>query len=140
MRQEEDIEIRFIKQTRHEWLKDLPKFIKEMVKVYGFYYADTVYPIRIHRSIEQLVLEKHQKNKHRFICYFREDINYYYLVMYCKKHIKIFCCNEYNNAGESANYAAMKRFMTKFSRAYQAGVEEHEQELLTSPMVNTRRV
>lgn len=105
--------------SRKEWLKDMPDLIYKLTDEYGFYYNKSYNRIK---DIDK-ILDKNEKIRGRINVYVleTETTQIWYLVCYTKNFIKIHKCTEYC-VGE--NWANVKRFITKFTKAYELAKNE----------------
>ena len=111
-----------IKMNRQAWLKEIPELIKTLKLKYNFYYSGQY--ARTQKRIQQLVEEKHAKNKHKIILY----TNYkdWYLVVYTKNNPTIYWCPDY----EGDNWRCIRYFEKKFRKAYETAeklIQEKEE-------------
>lgn len=119
-----EVEIKFIKQTRLEWLQNVPEEIYHLVKNYNFYFAKVGYGYsNLSRDIVELVLEKHSKNKHKIILYNSRPKNTWYLVIYTKHRIDIYYTNEI-----AESWSRVKYFINKFQKAAERAKDDRLKE------------
>lgn len=109
----------FIKQTKEEWLSNIPELIKRLKRDYNFYYSESY--VNIHKSINEVISNHPEKKKHKIVLY-KTAINIYYLVVYTKYNIKVYYCDEYIDS----SWGRQKYFIKKFSLAYQEAINELE--------------
>ena len=130
--------IEFKKQTRKEWLKEMPDVIYRLKKDYNFYYSCNR-PALIKKEITEIINKGYERNRHKIVLYQRER-RQVYLVVYAKKTVTVYYCNEYayeqdlqyvdldgkptGSTGNKNQWAAIKRFMKKFYLAYEKAVKE----------------
>lgn len=133
--------IKLIPVTRKEWLKDIPEKIRTLKKGYNFYFSCTF--VNITNRIIDVVQKNYIKNKHKIVLYYNKTVQNWYLVVYAKKCITIYLCKEYKyppqiymtehgmttSPADRNKWAAIKRFIKKFSLAYEDAVNEQEEEL-----------
>ena len=133
-----DYKINFVKKTRKEWLKEMPDVIYNLKKNYNFYYACDR-PSIIKKEITEVINKGYNKNRHKIIVY-QKDRRQVYLVVYAKKTVTVYYCNEYayeqnityvdidgepiGVTGNRNQWIAVKKFMDKFDLAYEKAVKE----------------
>lgn len=106
---------------RKDWLKNMPELIYKLANEYGFYYN------KLYNKVNDIntIIAKNDKKGIRSrinVCYECNNTNaYWYLVVYTKKRISVYKCLEYKL---NENYANIKRFIKKFSDAYEKGKED----------------
>lgn len=136
-----EYKINFVKKTRKEWLKEMPEVIYNLKKNYNFYWNGGG-PSIIKNEITDIINKNYNKNRHKIILY-QKDRRQVYLVVYAKKTVTVYYCNEYayeqnityvdidgepiGVTGNASQWAAIKRFMKKFDLAYEKAVKETEQ-------------
>ena len=108
---------------RKDWLKNLPDVIYKLSNEYGFYYNGIYNHIK---SIDDTLAKNETKGTRSRINLYVADTKenlpaMWYLVIYTKRYIKVYKCNEYKR---NENYANIKRFVKKFTNAYKKGKEE----------------
>ena len=125
MNKTNEVNITTVKIKREDWLKEMPKLIKDLKINYGFYYCTNMYA-RTQKRIQDLVKEKHLKNRHKIILYTNyED---WYLVVYSKKNPTIYWCSDY----KGDKWRNIRYFEKKFSLAYEEAVRCLEERELKS--------
>ena len=133
-----DYKIEFKKKTRKEWLKEMPEVIYNLKKNYNFYYSCDRLSI-IKKEITEVINKGYERNRHKIVLYQRER-RQVYLVVYAKKTVTVYYCNEYayeqdiqyvdldgkptGTTGNKNQWASIKRFMKKFDLAYEKAVKE----------------
>lgn len=138
--------IKLIPIGRKEWLKEIPDKIKTLKKGYNFYFNCSF--ANITNNIKEVAQKNYIKNKHKIVLYNNRKSQDWYLVVYAKKCISIYWCSEYKypqniiytdeygnptgTTGNHSQWSAIKRFINKFSLAYEEAVNEQEKELSTN--------
>lgn len=107
----EEPRIEWHKLGRKEWLEEIPKAIKELVRKYRFYYNSNII-IKI-KNIKDVITRRYEKNKHKIILYCNSKFNICYLVAYCNNFVKIYYCTEY----DFSKWYSIAYFIDKFSKA-----------------------
>ncbi len=108
-----DQTIKFVKQTRKEWLKNCPQVIYDLVYGYEFYYPTKSYLgyATIHTDIIDFIEDNYDKKRHSIRLYKKEGSYQWYLVVFAKKEVRIYYTNEYT---KDESWSNIKRFIKKF--------------------------
>jgi hypothetical protein len=107
-----NLDIKFTKLTKDEWLKVIPLQIHKLCLEYGFFYSKNI--VRFDGNIVDLIDRRYYNNRHKMLCYRDYDERQLYFVTYCKNYINVYYCNDYY--GEP--FSKVKYFVNKFWKYY----------------------
>ena len=111
--------------SKEQWLKEMPELVYNLKLKYNFYFSGLF--TKISRDIVEIVNEKKEKNKHKFVLYIKNQR--LFLVLYRKGSPDIYICNDYKDLELKKFRNQLHYFLNKLNRAYKKAEAEYEQKM-----------